>query len=64
MKLKYEIKKTRDKLSEELYWASPERYNMEAFQKGFDAAIEELIKNRMLDPNLVTDPETDTSQNI
>jgi hypothetical protein len=64
MKLKYEIKKTRDKLSEELYWASPERYNMEAFQKGFDAAIDELIKIRMLDPALVIDQEADKNQNI
>lgn len=57
MKLKYHIQKTRDQLAQDLYWGSPERYNIEAFQKGFDAAIDEMIKTRIIDPQLVTDPE-------
>lgn len=62
MKLKYHIQKIRDQQAQDLYWGSPERYNMEAYQKGFNAAVEELIKTRLVDPQLVTEPEENTEE--
>ena len=46
MKLKHRLEKHRDIQAQETYWSSPERYNIEAFQKGFDCAVEFLLQQK------------------
>lgn len=43
MKLKHRIEKYRDEKALEVYWSSPERYNIEVFKIGFNSAIEFIL---------------------
>lgn len=46
MKLKDRLNKHRDEQAQETYWSSPERYNIEAFQRGFNCAVTFILSQK------------------